>query len=65
MEPEEVTERVSEKWYPDLLEGIHKLRVPGLVKEEEVDLILVPWYVRASRSNTARWVIHLKQEGGT
>ncbi|MCP4311773.1 MAG: hypothetical protein GY790_10955 [Bacteroidetes bacterium] len=63
MNPEEVPERVSELWYPDLLEGIHKLRVPGRVNEEEVDLILVPWFVRASRSDTARWVIHLPQEG--
>jgi len=63
MKPEEVPGRVSENWYPDLLEGIHKLRVPGLVDEEDVDLILVPWYVRASRSDTARWVIHLPQEG--
>jgi DUF1680 family protein len=63
MKPEEVSDRVTELWYPDLLEGIHKLRVPGLVDDEEVDLILVPWFVRASRSDTARWVIHLPQEG--
>jgi DUF1680 family protein len=63
MKPEEVTERVTAKWYPDLLEGIHKLSVPGLVDDEQVDLILVPWFVRASRSDTARWVIHLPQEG--
>ncbi|MCK5103593.1 MAG: hypothetical protein KAR17_12305, partial [Cyclobacteriaceae bacterium] len=63
--PEEVSECVTELWYPDLLEGIHKLSVPGLVDEEEVNLILVPWFVRASRSDTARWVIHLPQEGGT
>ena len=65
MKPEEVSECVTELWYPDLLEGIHKLSVPGLVDEEEVNLILVPWFVRASRSDTARWVIHLPQEGGT
>ena len=63
MELEEVPDLVTEKWYPDLLEGIHKLRVPGLVEEEEVDLVLVPWFVRASRSDTARWVIHLPQKG--
>lgn len=63
MKPEEVTERVTELWDPDLLEGIHKLKVPGLVDEEEVELILVPWYVRASRSDSARWIIHLPQEG--
>jgi len=63
MKPEEVTERVTELWYPDLLEGIHKINVPGLVDEKEVDLILVPWFVRASRSDSTRWIIHLPQEG--
>lgn len=65
MKPEEVTERITEKWYPDLLEGIHKLRVPGLVDQEKVDLILVPWFVRANRSDSARWVIHLPQKDRT
>ena len=63
IKPEEVAERVTEQWHPDLLEGIHKLKVLGLVDKEEVDLILVPWYVRASRSDSARWIIHLPQEG--
>lgn len=62
---DEVNERVTEHWYPDLLEGIHKLKVPGLVDDKEVDLILVPWFVRASRSDSARWVIHLPKEGRT
>jgi DUF1680 family protein len=62
MKPEEVTERVTEHWNPDLLKGIHKLKVPGLVDEEEVELVLVPWFVRASRSDSARWIIHLPQE---
>ena len=63
MKSEEVNQRVTEHWYPDLLEGVHKLKVPGLVDEKKVDLTLVPWFVRASRSDTARWVIHLPQEG--
>lgn len=63
MKPAEVSERVTEQWYPDLLEGIHKLSVPGFVDKKEVDLTLVPWFVRASRSNSARWVIHLPQKG--
>ena len=63
MKPEDVAERVTELWYPDLLEGIHKLDAPGLVDEQKVDLILVPWFVRASRSDSARWMIHLPQEG--
>ncbi|MFT7160826.1 MAG: DUF1680 family protein [Bacteroidia bacterium] len=63
MKAEEVSERVTEKWHADLLEGIHKLKVPGWVDEKEVDLILVPWFVRASRSDSARWIIHLPQEG--
>ncbi|NQU23841.1 MAG: glycoside hydrolase family 127 protein [Candidatus Nealsonbacteria bacterium] len=59
MTPEEVTDHVTAEWHPDLLEGIHKLTVPGLVDDKEVDLVLVPWFVRASRSNEGRWVIHL------
>jgi DUF1680 family protein len=62
LKPEDVAERVTELWYPDLLEGIHKLTVPGLVDGQETDLILVPWFVRASRSDSARWMIHLPQE---
>ena len=65
LKPEEVIERVAEKWYPNLLEGIHKLIVPGLVDEEEVDLTLVPWFVRASRSDSARWIVYLPQKGRT
>jgi len=61
MGPEEVDVRVTADWYPNLLEGIHKLKVPGLVDDEKVDLILVPWFVRASRSDSARWIIHLPQ----
>lgn len=64
MKPADVTKRVTEKWYPDLLEGIHKLSVPGIVDNKEVDLILVPWFVRANRSESARWMIHLPLEGG-
>ena len=60
---EQVSGQVTEKWYPDLLEGIHKLTVPGLLDDEKVDLVLVPWFVRASRSDSARWIIHIPQEG--
>jgi DUF1680 family protein len=63
MKTGEVTKRVTEQWHPDLLEGIHKLSVPGLVDNKEVDMILVPWFVRANRSDSARWIIHLPQEG--
>ena len=64
LKAEEVSERVTEKWYPDLLEGIHKLSVPGRVDEQEVDLTLVPWFARASRSDNARWIIYLPQKDG-
>ena len=63
MTPKEVPSRVTATWHPDLLEGIHKLTVPGLVEGKKVDLVLVPWFVRASRSDNARWLVHLPQEG--
>jgi DUF1680 family protein len=63
MTPEEAKTRVKATWRPDLLEGIHTLTVPGLVDDEAVDLVLVPWFVRASRSDDARWLVYLPQEG--
>ena len=56
---DEVTKRVTGKWYPDLLEGIYKLTVPGLIDTMAVDVILIPWYVRASGSDSALWIIYL------
>ena len=63
MTPEEAKTRVTATWCPDLLEGIHTLTVPGLVDDKEVDLVLVPWFVRASRSDHARWLVYLRQAG--
>ena len=63
--PEEVTNRVGVKWHPDLLDGIHMLNVPGLVEGKAVDLKLVPWSVRANRSDNSRWVIWLPLAGAT
>lgn len=57
--PEEVTQRVGLRWHPDLLDGIHMLHVPGLVEGEAIDLKLVPWSVRANRSENSRWLIFL------
>jgi DUF1680 family protein len=57
--PEEVTQRVDVKWHPELLDGIHILHVPGLVEGKAVDLKLVPWSVRANRSDNSRWLIFL------
>ncbi len=57
--PVEVTQHVDIKWHPDLLDGIHVLRLPGLVEGKVVELKLVPWSVRANRSENSRWVIFL------
>jgi len=57
--PEEVTQRVGVTWHPGLLDGIHMLHVPGWVEGKAVDLRLVPWSVRANRSNHSRWLIYL------
>ena len=61
MQPEEVQQRVEVKWYPDLLDGIDMLSMPGLVDGKAVELKLVPWSVRASRSDESRWLIFLPQ----
>ncbi len=57
--PEEVRKRVKVTWHPDLLDGIHLLTVPGLVEGKAVDLKLVPWSVRANRSDDSRWLVFL------
>lgn len=57
--PEEITQHVDVKWHPNLLDGIHVLRLPGLVEGKAVELKLVPWSVRANRSENSRWVIFL------
>jgi uncharacterized protein len=57
--PEEVEKHVEVEWHQDLLEGIHVIRVPGRVDGKTVDLKLIPWSVRANRSEESRWVIFL------
>ena len=57
--PDEVGDSIEVEWRPDLLEGIHVIRVPGRVDGKAVDLTLVPWSVRANRSEDSRWVIFL------
>ena len=56
---EETDKRVKVKWHKDLLDGINVLTVPGMVDGKSVDLKLVPWSVRANRSDDSRWVIYL------
>jgi DUF1680 family protein len=56
---EEVMQHVDVKWHPDLLDGVHVLRLPGLVEGKVVELKLVPWSVRANRSANSRWIIFL------
>ena len=62
---EEARETVEVTWHPDLLDGIHMLHVPGLVDGKNVDLKLVPWSVRANRSENSRWLIFLPLAGAT
>ena len=56
---EGIRAQVKVDWHPDLLDGIHVLTVPGLVEGNAIDLKLVPWSVRANRSDNSRWVIFL------
>jgi DUF1680 family protein len=56
---EDVVQRVKAEWHPDLLDGIHVLHVPGVVDGKAVELKLVPWSVRANRSEDSRWIIFL------
>jgi hypothetical protein len=55
----DVEKQVDVEWHGDLLDGIHTLSVPGKVGGRKVKLKLVPWSVRASRSEDSRWVIFL------
>ena len=56
---EEFRAHVKVDWHPDLLDGIHVLTVPGVVEDKAIDLKLVPWSVRANRSDHSRWVIFI------
>jgi hypothetical protein len=64
IQPEEVEERVKAEWHPDLLDGIHVLRLPGQVEGRPVELKLVPWSVRANRSENSRWIVFLPLQSG-
>jgi DUF1680 family protein len=57
--PEDIATRVKVKFHSELLDGINQLHVPGIVGEKSVELKLVPWSVRANRSQDSRWVIFL------
>ncbi|MHC4984732.1 MAG: glycoside hydrolase family 127 protein [Planctomycetota bacterium] len=60
-----IGKRVTEKWQPDLLGGITTLHLPGLINAEPVDLTLIPWSVRANRSDDSRWIIYLPTAGSS
>jgi len=61
--PEDVQNSVAVKWHPDLLEGIHMLSMPGKVDGKAVELKLVPWQVRANRSENSRWMLYIPNSG--
>jgi DUF1680 family protein len=56
---QDLASQTRAQWHPELLGGIHILHAPGLVDGRRVELALVPWYVRANRSQDSRWVIYL------
>ncbi|MHC4962361.1 MAG: glycoside hydrolase family 127 protein [Planctomycetota bacterium] len=55
----DIEKQVKVQWHEHLLDGIHVLTVPGRVEAKLVKLKLVPWSVRANRSQDSRWVIFL------
>ncbi len=61
IKPQDLIKQVRLEWHPELLDGIHVLRLPGLAGGKRVELTLVPWSVRANRSRDSRWVIFLPQ----
>lgn len=63
VQPADVARLVKVSWHPNLLDGIHVLTVPGEVDGKPVDLRLVPWSVRANRSENSRWTIFLPLAG--
>ncbi len=57
--PEEVAGQVNVTWKPDLLDGINILMLPALAGQKEITIKLVPWSVRANRSDDSRWIIFI------
>lgn len=55
----EVAAKAESEWQGDMFNGIHMLHIPGIVDDTPADLPMVPWYVRANRSNDSRWVVML------
>ena len=69
----EMVSQVHVQWHPDLLGGVHLLRVPGVIAPrdeqnnpyfearpgEATKLALIPFYARANRSDDNRWVTFL------
>ncbi len=55
----DVEKQVKVQWHGNLLDGIHILTVLGEAHNRKVKLKLVPWSVRANRSEDSRWIIFL------
>jgi DUF1680 family protein len=73
--PEQVESAVQVQWDADLLGGIYKVCVPGIIAPvsddrpyfeaasvgEPAQLTLIPFYARANRGDDSRWVTFLPQ----
>ncbi len=56
--PEQVAEIVTVTWSEEL-EGFNELTLPGIVDGERTELTLIPWALRANRSDDSRWIIFI------
>ena len=78
---EAVSRAVEAKWLPELLEGVHVLRVPGILAPAPPDAgtpyfeasgegkaataTLIPYYARANRKVPAQWVTLIPRAPGS
>ena len=62
--PPEAAAKVKVEWRAELLGGVHVLRAPGAAGGVPRELVLIPYYARANRSEPSFWTTFLPLPSG-